>query len=248
MLYVVLEYWRWLALAAAIGLLVTVVIVQGERRTPAHATAPLLALFILAALLLAVIAPPFAGRAALYHEAALLMFAAYLLGGIVGLVFGRALPFTYKAWWVGLAVVAFVWVEANVLVNPGIESDLGARVSDAATPTGDTQLKLDVDDRDGFLLANEKSRAAPSGTIALQPTTEDAAKNVHEKNEVDSALTKIAGKVAEAKAKRAAAVTAEAEMAEVRDALRAIAAKVEAAKAARTNPVSSSPATGLAQR
>jgi hypothetical protein len=225
-----LEYWRWLALAAAIGFLVTVVAARGERQTRAHFLAPLFALFILAALLLAVIAPPLAGRLALYHETALLIFAAYLLGGIVGLNFGRTVPFAYTAWWVGLASVAFVWVESNVLVTPNIEKDLNARVAIAVERAGGDPLDLEIAGRDVLLLAragNEEQRAALSNLIGALPGVRTV-----------SEVPKLTGAAAERRenalselAARKAAEEADAEAA-VEKALEDVAAKIAATKAA----------------
>jgi outer membrane protein OmpA-like peptidoglycan-associated protein len=150
MLYLIEQYWIWLAVSVALGLSAALLSQFYHEKVLSSSWLVWGAPFF-AAGLAAALANTLGGRPGLYLETALLTVAAYFAGGVVGTLFGGAWPGRHKGWWVGLIVLGLIWIVSNIFTVAGIERDVRTRSAAAMMRAGGNSFDLDVVGRDVLL-------------------------------------------------------------------------------------------------
>jgi outer membrane protein OmpA-like peptidoglycan-associated protein len=150
MIYVLTHFGLWFLAALAIGALTGVYTRQAE---PRGKISPWLlwALIALGAGLLAAVVGVLQGRAGLWLETGLAVYASFLLGASAGALGRSGHLEEHKDWALGLIPAALIWLGANLFEAPKFEHTLATNVDQAMRAAGEGRPQFAIAGRDVLL-------------------------------------------------------------------------------------------------
>ncbi len=164
MTYIVSHFWFWLLATFIVGIATATLTRQAEE--PGKVSPWLVwcglafALGFLMALLKVML-----GRAGVWLESGLAVFAVFILGAGAGILARKGDLAEHKGWALGLIPAALLWFTANVSGTPNVEASLKQSVAAAIQESGGNSQNFDVVGRDVLLPDDVADRAVLVGTI-----------------------------------------------------------------------------------
>lgn len=110
-----------------------------------------------------------AGRPGLWLENGLALFAAFIVGAVLGSLIGGRSPRDHEAWAIGLIPLAAIWWGADALAGRTFEQDLLRKAASAVEKAGGDPLYLHVAGGDILLPRDAANRDAAAAEIARIP-------------------------------------------------------------------------------
>ncbi|HEY8260318.1 MAG TPA: OmpA family protein [Methylosinus sp.] len=165
MTYLVTHFWAWWMSALALGSATALVV---ARRPERGEIAGWLAWFGLAFLVGLPVAylHLLSGRAGLWLETGLALFAGFLAGAALGALAGGRSLRDHEGWAAGLVPLALVWIGAGLFGGRSLESDLQRQASSVVEKLGGDPALLEAAGRDVLLPAGVQGRDEAQRRIA----------------------------------------------------------------------------------
>ncbi|MBY6240561.1 hypothetical protein [Methylosinus sp. Sm6] len=165
MTYLVTHFWAWWMAALAIGAATALAL---ARRPERGALAGWLAWFGLAFIvgLAVAVLHLLAGRAGLWLETGLALFAGFLAGAALGALAGGRSLREHEGWAVGLLPLALVFVGANLFAGRSLEAELQRQARAVVEKLGGDAARVEAAGRDVLLPRDAASRAEAEHGIA----------------------------------------------------------------------------------
>jgi outer membrane protein OmpA-like peptidoglycan-associated protein len=147
MTYLVTHFWAWWMSALVLGAATALIVARRPERGGLAGWLAWFGLAFLAGLPVAYL-HLLSGRAGLWLETGLALFAGYIAGAALGaLAAGRSLR-DHEGWAAGLVPLALIWICAGVLGGRSLESDLERQASRVVEKLGGGPTRLEVAGRD----------------------------------------------------------------------------------------------------
>lgn len=165
MTYLLTHFWAWWMSALALGSATALVV---ARRPERGEIAGWLAWFGLAFLVGLPVAflHLLSGRAGLWLETGLALFAGFLAGAALGALAGGRSLRDHEGWAAGLVPLALIWIGAGLFGGRSLESDLLRQASSVVEKLGGDPTRLEAAGRDVRLPAGVQGREEAQRRIA----------------------------------------------------------------------------------